>query len=309
MTDDLIVIIGPTASGKTRLAVAVARRVGGEVVSADSRQVYRDMNIGTGKDLAEYMVEGQPVPYHLIDIVAAGADYTLNDYQRDANRVLADLHARQRTPVLVGGSGLYVEALLKNHAYSAVPVDEQLRAGLDPLTDADLWIRFAQTPSAYTPLADTSTRKRAIRAIEISTFLQKNPAWQPARSAVSAFRPVLFGLELPVELRRERISQRLQDRLHGGLLAEVEQLLGRGIPAEKLIFYGLEYKFVVQHLTGLLDYATMTARLETAIHQFAKRQMTYFRKMERDGLPIHWLDGTRTAPALTDEILSVRSRR
>ncbi len=305
MSQPLFVLVGPTASGKTRLGVALARRVGGEIVSADSRQVYRGMDIGTGKDLSEYTTDGQAIPYHLIDIVDAGADYNLNEYQRDFGQVMADLQARQRTPVLVGGSGLYVEAVLKNHGYTAVPVDESLRAELDQLSDAELWIRFVQTPSAYTSLADTSTRKRAIRAIEISTFLQKNPDFQIDTSERHSFTPSLFGIDIPVELRRTRISQRLRTRLQTGLIAEVERLLTQGVPADKLIFYGLEYKFVVQYLTGSLDYATMTTRLETAIHQFAKRQMTYFRKMERDGLPIHWLDGTQPADVLIEEILSV----
>ncbi len=306
MPQSLIVIIGPTASGKTRLGVEVARRIQGEIVSGDSRQVYRGMDIGTGKDLAEYVVDGQAVSHHLIDIVDAGADYNLNEYQQDFGRVLADLYSRQRTPVLVGGSGLYVESVLKNHAYAAVPVDEPLRAELDILSDIDLWIRFKTTPSAYSQLADTSTRKRTIRAIEISTFLAQNPDFQlKTDSLIDSFMLSLFGIDLPVDLRRTRISQRLRARLRAGLVAEVEQLLAQGVPAEKLIFYGLEYKFVVQYLTGALDYTTMTARLETAIHQFAKRQMTYFRKMERDGLPIHWLDGTQPLDRLVEEILTV----
>jgi tRNA dimethylallyltransferase len=300
----LIVIIGPTASGKTRLAVEVARQRNGEIISADSRQVYRDMNIGTGKDLSEYIVDGQAIRYHLIDIVDAGADYNLNEYQQDFGQVLADIHARNRTPVLVGGSGLYVEAVLKNHAYTRVPVNESLRVELDVLSDMDLWIRFKNTPSAYSDRADTTTRKRTTRAIEISTFLRQNPDFQPeTESIIQQFNPSIFGLDLPVELRRERISRRLRERLRNGMINEVAGLLARGVPAEKLIFYGLEYKFIVQHLTGELDRATMTARLETAIHQFAKRQMTYFRKMERDGLAIHWLDGQRSIAELAEEVI------
>ena len=298
---NLLVILGPTASGKTRLAVQVAHQLGGELISADSRQVYRGMDIGTGKDLSEYRVDEQPVRYHLVDIVDAGDDYNLHRYQQDFHRAVTDIQERGRIPIVCGGTGLYIEAVLKGHAYTAIPVDDALRTQLETLTDAELYQRFSQNPSPYTTLADTSTRKRLIRAIEISTYLNSHPeAVKQAKSPEYTYQ--IFGIDLPVEIRRQRITSRLHERLQNGMIAEVERLLQEGIPANKLIFYGLEYKFITQYLTGELDYATMTVLLETAIHQFAKRQMTFFRKMERDGLAIQWLDGLLAVSALTNTI-------
>ncbi len=311
----MLVILGPTASGKTRLAVAVAARLNGEIISADSRQVYRGMDIGTGKDIAEYTLDSQPVSYHLIDILDAGDDYNVHRYQQDFGRAVADITARNRVPVVCGGTGLYLSAVLNDFQFTAVPVNEILRAELAPLTDDQLSARFAQMPpSAYTPLADTSTRKRLIRAIEISEWLVASGKWQVALATEVRGQPLItnhlplttiFGLALPVDVRRQRITARLHQRLQNGMIEEVAQLLAGGVRAEKLIFYGLEYKFITQFLTGQLDYATMTARLETAIHQFAKRQMTYFRKMERDGHHIHWLDARRPVSALVEEVLAV----
>ncbi len=299
---DILVILGPTASGKTRLAVQVAHRLGGEIVSADSRQVYRGMDIGTGKDLSEYTVEGQLIPYHLIDIVDAGDDYNLHRYQQDFHRAVSDIQGRGRVPIICGGTGLYIEAVLKGHAYTAVPVDDNLRGELEALTDAELHWRFTQNLSPYTPLADTSTRKRLVRAIEIGTYLNAHPE---AANQVHAptYSHQIFGIDLPVEIRRQRITARLHERLKQGMVEEVEQLLQVGVSAKKLVFYGLEYKFITQYLIGELDYARMVMLLETAIHQFAKRQMTFFRKLERDGLSIHWLDGLQSGSVLTDAIV------
>ncbi|KAB7731223.1 tRNA (adenosine(37)-N6)-dimethylallyltransferase MiaA [Rudanella paleaurantiibacter] len=300
----LLVILGPTASGKTRLAVQVARLLEGEIISADSRQVYRGMDIGTGKDLDEYTTDNQTVPYHLIDVVNAGDDYNLHRYQQDFRRAVADIQNRGHRPIVCGGTGLYIEAVLKGHAYTAIPVNEPLRAALDTLTDEQLTHRFHDTPSAYSPVADTSTRKRLIRAVEISTYLNAHPNVQLG-AATPAYEARLFGIDVPVELRRQRISTRLRHRLQHGMIEEVEQLLAQGVPAEKLVFYGLEYKFITQYLSGELDYNTMATRLETAIHQFAKRQMTFFRKMERDGLLIHWLDGTQPTEVLSQQITTL----
>ncbi|WP_128547126.1 tRNA (adenosine(37)-N6)-dimethylallyltransferase MiaA [Larkinella soli] len=300
----IIVILGPTASGKTRLAVQVADRLGGEVVSVDSRQVYRDMDLGTGKDLDEYRIEDKTIPYHLINVVEAGADYHLYQYQQDFYGVLPGILERGRVPVVCGGTGLYLEAVLKGHQFTAIPIDETLRRDLESRSTEELQALFRENPSAYTPLADTSTRKRLIRAIEIARHLARHPDTAPDR-VFPLPETLVFGIDLPVEVRRERITRRLHDRLRNGLIEEVQGLLDRGIPAEKLIFYGLEYKFITQYLQGELDRPTMTARLETAIHQFAKRQMTFFRKMERDGLPIRWLDGLAPTARLADEIVSV----
>lgn len=310
-----VVILGPTASGKTRLAVQVTARLSGEIISADSRQVYRGMDIGTGKDLAEYTIDNQSVSYHLIDILDAGDEYNVHRYQQDFARVVADITSRNRIPVICGGTGLYLSAVLNDFQFTAIPVNETLRTELAELTDDDLRTRFAQTTSAYTPLADTSTRKRLIRAIEISEFFVRRSSsdvqglplplyhTEPQTPNLKRQTPnILFGLDLPVDVRRQRITARLHDRLNNGMIQEVERLLAGGVLAEKLIFYGLEYKFITQFLIGQLDYATMVARLETAIHQFAKRQMTYFRKMERDGHHIYWLDAQRPTHELANEI-------
>lgn len=304
----LVVILGPTASGKTRLAVQVAHQLGGEIISADSRQVYRGMDIGTGKDLSEYVVDGQQVPHHLIDIVDAGDDYNLHRYQQDFHRVVADIQGRGRVPIVCGGTGLYIEAVLKGHAFTAIPVDDTLRAELEPLTDSELFNRFNLDPSPYTPLADTSTRKRLIRAIEIGAYFNAHPE-TVIQSTAPAYNYRIFGIDLPVETRRQRITDRLHERLKNGMIAEVERLLQEGVPANKLIFYGLEYKFITQYLTGELDCPTMTTLLETAIHQFAKRQMTFFRKMERGGLPIQWLDGLQPLPTLVQTVITTLNKQ
>ncbi|GAA4410933.1 tRNA (adenosine(37)-N6)-dimethylallyltransferase MiaA [Nibrella viscosa] len=299
----LIVILGPTASGKTRLAVQVAHRLGGEIISADSRQVYRNMDIGTGKDLAEYQFGDETIPYHLINITDAGRDYNVYQYQQDFYREVPEILARGHTPIVCGGTGLYIEAVLKGHQFTAIPIDLDFREELSRKTDEELLLLFQQTASAYTAVADTSTRKRVIRAIEINRYLNGHKLTEiPAMPVLPEYE--VFGIDLPVEVRRQRITRRLHERLQNGMIKEVEQLLACGVPAEKLVFYGLEYKFITHYLQGQLDYDTMVNRLETAIHQFAKRQMTFFRKMERDGIPIRWLNGLNTTDTLTEEILT-----
>ncbi|MEO6286263.1 MAG: tRNA (adenosine(37)-N6)-dimethylallyltransferase MiaA [Dyadobacter sp.] len=290
MNSPLIVILGPTASGKTHIATRVAYELHGEVLSADSRQVYKNMDIGTGKDLGEYVVNGQSIPYHLINIREAGEQYNVNDFQQDFEVAYHQILARQRYPILCGGTGFYIHSLLKGHAYAAIPVNEPLREELENLPAETLLARFQRMHSAYHDVADTSTRKRLIRAIEIAQFLSN----EPGRGAEfandeSKYEPIIFGLNPPIEVRRECITRRLNERLKNGLVEEVQQLLNIGLTAEQLIYYGLEYKFVTQYLTGESDYVTMHARLETEIHRFAKRQMTFFRKMEKDGLVINWL--------------------
>ncbi|MDR6195277.1 tRNA (adenosine(37)-N6)-dimethylallyltransferase MiaA [Siphonobacter sp. SORGH_AS_0500] len=290
------VILGPTASGKTRLAVQLAKEFNGEIISVDSRQVYRDMTIGTGKDLSEY----ENIPYHLIDLVDAGTAYNLAEFQRDFREKFIEIKDRQKRPVLCGGTGLYLEAVLKNHQYTTIPNDFKLRTELDTLTDEELQSRFSLLHSAFHAVADLSTRKRTIRAIEIAEYLQNNAL--EARPELT-LNPLVMGLNPPVEIRRDRITKRLRERLENGMIEEVEALLNRGIPANRLMYYGLEYKFITEYLEGKWTYALLFERLNVAIHQYAKRQMTFFRKMERDGLTIHWLEGSPDENLMTARML------
>ena len=278
----LLVILGPTASGKTALAVEVAKRINGAIISADSRQIYRGMDIGTGKDLDTY----GDVPHFLIDILNAGDTYDITRYHNDFHRSLQIIQHQQKQPILCGGSGLYIQSVLQPFEYSTVPVDPDLRDSLASLSMDTLLEKLHSLPTPPRFQADTSTKKRLIRAIEIATWSLDHPSPATAPPAISA---QLFGINPPLPSRRQRITERLQQRLENGLLAEVQTLLDRGIPSEKLIYYGLEYKYATQYLHGELDYETFFAQLNTAIHRFAKRQMTYFRKMEKDGLTIHWL--------------------
>jgi len=286
----LLVILGPTASGKTHLATRVAHEIGGEIISADSRQVYRQMDIGTGKDLEEYDVNGTTIPYHLINIRDAGEKYNVNNFQHDFRDSYQKIVAAKHIPVVCGGTGFYIYALLKGHANDTVPVNEALRAELESLSNEELSARFRAFQSRYHGLADISTRKRLIRALEIATFLNEHPGAAIDFGSESTAQPaIIFGLNPPVGTRRERISKRLADRLNQGLIEEVQNLLNQGITADSLIYYGLEYKYVTLYLTGELGYEEMHVKLETEIHRFAKRQMTFFRKMEKDGLKINWI--------------------
>lgn len=286
MKYDLLAVIGPTASGKTAFAVRLALALGGEVISADSRQVYRGMDIGTGKDLEEYVVEGQQVPCHLVDIVEAGYKYNVFEYQADFLRVWEDCRRRGVVPVLCGGSGLYVEAVLKGYKLLAVPVNEELRASLEGMPLPELAARLA----TYKKLHNTTeidTPKRAIRAIEIEEYYRTHPYEE---KDFPQLHPLIVGVEVSREVRRERITRRLHERLEQGMVEEVRQLLDSGVAPEDLIYYGLEYKYLTLYLTGKLSYDAMVEQLNVAIHQFAKRQMTWFRKMEREGFEIRWLD-------------------
>lgn len=285
---NLISVVGPTASGKTALAVRLAAELGGEVISADSRQIYRGMDIGTGKDLGEYSWKGRKVPCHLIDIVEAGAKYNVFEYQNDFLKVWEDCRQRGVFPVLCGGSGLYVEAVLKGYKLLAVPVDEELRASLAGLALPELAQRLAGYKKLHNT-TDVDTVKRAIRAIEIEEYYLTHPYEE---KDFPELRPLIVGVDVSREVRRERITARLHARLQEGMVEEVKRLLDSGIKPEDLIYYGLEYKYLTLYLTGELGYEEMVEKLNVAIHQFAKRQMTWFRKMERDGLDIHWLDAS-----------------
>jgi len=284
----LITILGPTASGKTPLAVALAKATGGEIISADSRQVYRRMDIGTGKDLAEY----DGVPYHLIDICEPGTKYNLFQYQQDFAKAYQDIEARGSQPILCGGTGLYIEAVLKGYQLSPVPQNPELRAKLEGKSLAELAELLQELKVKNGTMmhntTDVDTAQRAIRAIEIEMG-QSN--CMPTK-AFCVFRPVVFGVDIDRELRREKITQRLKTRLQEGMADEVRSLLAEGVKAEDLIYYGLEYKFVTEYVTGRLSYDEMFRQLEIAIHQFAKRQMTWFRGMERRGISIEWIDAT-----------------
>ena len=282
---DIITVLGPTASGKTTFAARLAYLVGGEIISADSRQVYRRMDIGTGKDLADYTVGGQSVPYHLVDIAEPGTRYNIFEYQRDFLAAYEDIRRRRKPVVVCGGSGLYLESVLRGYRLSPVPQNPQLREALAGKSLEELTSILASYKHLHNT-TDVDTPQRAIRAIEIADFYAKTPI--PDRP-FPELRSLTLGMSVSREDRRKRITQRLHDRFREGMVAEVQRLLDEGIAPEDLIYYGLEYKYLTLYLTGQLPYAEMERQLEIAIHQFAKRQMTWFRGMERRGTPIHWL--------------------
>jgi len=284
---NVVVITGPTASGKTAFSALLASALHGEVVSADSRQVYRRMNIGTGKDYSDYLVDDVQIPYHLIDIVEPGYKYNVYEYQRDFLSVYTDMLKRGVMPVICGGSGLYLESILRGYKLIRVPVNSELRAELADKSLSEL----AEILSGYKKLHNTTdidTPKRAIRAIEIEEYYLHKGADADSFPEIDA---LVIGIKYDRDTRRNRISSRLETRLQSGMVEEVKKLLDSGISADDLIYYGLEYKFITMYLKDEISYDEMKRRLETAIHQFAKRQMTWFRGMERRGIPIHWIDG------------------
>lgn len=306
----MITILGPTASGKTSIAAALAGRIGGEIISADSRQVYRRMDIGTGKDLADYEVGGKHIPYHLIDIAEPGYKYNLFEYQRDFHTAYDDITSRGRTPVLCGGTGLYIEAVLNGYALSPVPQNQELRdslsaKSLDELT-AMLKALKEQTGSNMHNRSDVDTVQRAIRAIEIETYNLQHPTPEREMPGISS---LVIGVEVDRETRRRRISDRLEARLHEGMIDEVKGLLAEGVSAESLMYYGLEYKFVTEYVTGKTTYNDMLSRLEIAIHQFAKRQMTWFRGMERRGIHINWIDASLPMDDKVELIMELNEKK
>lgn len=288
MNYDLITILGPTASGKTPLAAALADRLGTEIISGDSRQVYRRMDLGTGKDLVDYVVDGHPVPYHLIDIVEPGYKYNVFEYQRDFLKAYDEISAKGKVPVLCGGTGMYIESVLKGYRLLPVPENPELRASLEGKSLEELTDILKRYKKLHNS-TDVDTAKRAIRAIEIEEYYKQQP---PEYREFPSLKSLIIGVDIDRELRREKITRRLKQRLDEGMVEEVRGLLAEGIPAENLIYYGLEYKFLTQYAIGELTYEEMFQQLETAIHQFAKRQMTWFRGMERRGFTIHWLDAT-----------------
>jgi tRNA dimethylallyltransferase len=284
---DFLVITGPTASGKTSLAVAVARELGGEIISADSRQVYRGMNIGTGKDYSEYFIEGKQIPYHLIDIVDPGYKYNVFEFQRDFFRIYSDLKERKIFPLVCGGSGMYADSIIKGYKMFEVPPDSGLRKELEKKSMGELKAILITYKNLHN-ITDFDTRKRIIRAIEIEHF---NRNRHKSKDTFPKLKSLVVGIMTDREKRRKRITQRLKLRLEAGMVEEVKHLIENGVKTETLIYYGLEYKYITLYLLGKISYNEMVNELEIAIHQFAKRQMTWFRGMERKGIKINWIDG------------------
>jgi tRNA dimethylallyltransferase len=284
---DLLVVTGPTASGKTSLAVAVAKRIGGEIISADSRQVYRDMNLGTGKDYGDYLIEGMQIPCHMIDIADPGYKYNVFEYQRDFINVYSGLRERNIFPVVCGGSGMYIDSIIKGYKMIEVPPDTGLRIELEKKSMKEL----REILSTYKNLHNTTdidSKKRVVRAIEIE-YSNRDKIKQHTEFPIIS--SLVVGVLFDRESRRRRISERLNQRLGDGLVNEVTQLIDLGVNTETLLYYGLEYKFITLYLTGKINYDEMVRDLETAIHQFSKRQMTWFRGMEKRGTKINWIDG------------------
>lgn len=287
----MITILGPTASGKTSVATALAADMGGEIISADSRQVYRGMDIGTGKDLADYVVDGKSVPYHLIDIADPGTKYNLFEYQRDFHDAYSDITSRGVLPVLCGGTGLYIEAVLKGYSLSTVPQNQELRnrlegKSLEELTALLIDLKKKNGSNMHNR-SDVDSCQRAIRAIEIEEHNLHHP--MPERK-LPPVPSLIIGLDIDRDERRAKITRRLRQRLDDGMVDEIRNILNKGVAPEDLIYYGLEYKFVTEYVIGKLSFDEMFRQLEIAIHQFAKRQMTWFRGMERRGFTIHWID-------------------
>ncbi|MBQ8867777.1 MAG: tRNA (adenosine(37)-N6)-dimethylallyltransferase MiaA [Bacteroidaceae bacterium] len=298
---NLITILGPTASGKTPLAAALAVRMRSEIISADSRQVYRRMDLGTGKDLADYTVGGTPVPYHLIDICEPGYKYNVFEYQRDFLQAYDQVVAKGKTPILCGGTGMYLESVLRGYRLIPVPENPSLRHSLEHKTLDELTGMLSRYKTLHNT-TDVDTVKRAIRAIEIEEYYLHADAEERHFPQLNS---LVIGVDIDRELRREKISRRLRQRLDEGMVDEVKRLLDEGIPADDLIYYGLEYKFLTRHVIGEMSYAEMVGQLEIAIHQFAKRQMTWFRGMERRGIAIHWIDATRPLDEKVGEIMGL----
>ncbi|HUW91918.1 MAG TPA: tRNA (adenosine(37)-N6)-dimethylallyltransferase MiaA [Bacteroidales bacterium] len=301
---DIIVITGPTATGKTRLAALVAYRLGSEVISADSRQVYRGMDIGTGKDLSDYLVDGRQVPCHLVDIVDAGYRYNVFEYQRDFLKVYENMQRRSLVPVVCGGSGMYVDSIVSGYRLTQVPVNDALRLSLDGRSLEELTAILSKYKRLHNK-TDVDTVKRAVRAIEIEEYYFGHP---DDFESFPVIHPLVIGIMFDRDIRRDRISRRLKERLEGGMIDEVQRLLGAGIHPDDLIYYGLEYKYVTLFLLNRMSYTEMYQKLETEIHRFAKRQMTWFRGMERRGIMINWIDGMMREEEKVEMVLRLKEK-
>lgn len=298
---ELITIIGPTASGKTAFAAALAARLDTEIISGDSRQVYRSMDIGTGKDLADYVVDGKQIPYHLIDICNPGDKYNVFEYQHDFHKAFEEIRKKGKLPILCGGTGMYIESVLRGFKLLDVPQNPALRESLKGKSLAEL----EQILASYKVLhnkTDVDSAQRAIRAIEIEEFYKTEA---PDKREYAPINSLIIGVDIDRELRRKKISRRLRARMDEGMVDEVRAILATGVKPEDLIYYGLEYKFLTLYIIRQLTYDEMVSQLEIAIHQFAKRQMTWFRGMERRGLRIHWLDAMLPTEEKINNVLAL----
>ena len=284
-TTDFITILGPTASGKTGVAVKMAAEIDAEIISADSRQVYRRMDLGTGKDLEDYCINGKNIPYHLIDIAEPGTKYNVYEYQKDFLQAYNDIRSRGKKVIVCGGTGLYLESVLRSYRLSPVPQNPELRENLSGKSLEELTHILSQYKTLHNT-TDVDSAQRAIRAIEIAEYYKHTPIDDRPFPTLNSY---VIGIDVDRETRRQRISARLKQRLDNGMVDEVKRLLAEGIPADDLIYYGLEYKFLTLYAIGEMSYEEMFRQLEIAIHQFAKRQMTWFRGMERRGIEIHWM--------------------
>ncbi|PLX13706.1 MAG: tRNA (adenosine(37)-N6)-dimethylallyltransferase MiaA [Marinilabiliales bacterium] len=298
---DMLTILGATAGGKTSVAARMAFILDGEIISADSRQVYRGMDLGTGKDLADYTVEGKQIPFHLIDIADAGYKYNVYEYQKDFLDVYSNIQSRNKFPVFCGGSGMYLEAVLKGYKLIPVPANEKLRLELEQKDTKELTEMLKSFKKLHNT-SDIDSRKRLIRAIEIETFYDESKDMDDYFPKINS---LIIGIKFDRNSRRKRITERLRQRLNEGMVDEVKKIINQGVSPDTLIYYGLEYKYLTQYLMGEITYDEMFKQLETAIHQFSKRQMTWFRGMERKGFIINWLDGYASMKEKTDRILEL----
>ena len=303
MTTKLLTITGPTACGKTSLAAELAYQLGGEIISADSRQVFRGMDIGTGKDLADYHIHGVDIPYHLIDIHEAGYEYNVYQFQNDFIRAFGDIVSRGRQPILCGGTGMYIEAVVKGYQLADAPIDPDFRKRMEAFSDEELTARLASLIKLHNH-TDTETRDRLLRALEIQEYHLQHPDEYPH---MPEMEHLIIGVSFPREIVIERIGIRLRQRLQEGMIEEVKSLLEQGVPEERLLRYGLEYKHVTRYLRGECSYDEMYQNLYTDIRRFSKRQMTWFRRMERQGIPIRWIDGTQPLQAKVEEVMGLFS--
>lgn len=297
-----IVVLGPTASGKTRLACQLAYQLHGEVISADSRQVYKHLNIGTGKDLDEYTVAGKQIPYHLLDIIEPGEQFYLHQFTDLLKKAFEQISSQNRLPIICGGTGLYLDALRKDFSFTQIKEDSELRKELEPLSKEELLSRLKKFPEASISQVDLNSKKRIIRGIEIASHFAKEGTF--LQKAELPYKPYYIGIKTEVEIRKKCISERLKSRISEGLIAEVEDLLEKGISHERLQLFGLEYKFVSYYLKNEISKEELFLRLQTAIFQFAKRQMTWFRKMEKEGVEIHWIE-RNNSPELIQHLKNI----